>query len=484
MKNSYFSSFQKGRGILLLIALLISLTSAHAQVGHSIKVRIKGVAEGKTCHLAHFFGYNQYIKVDSAVVTNGQLNFEGKDPLKGGIYLIVLSPSKYYDFAVNGTEQNMEIEGDTTDFVGTVKFKNSKENEILFSYRKFLSDKSKEAEALSTAAAIKADPASQEINRKKIEAIQKEVDTYMKNLVANNKGSFAAKVIQANMEPELPKELPKKANGRPDSTYLFNYYKNHYFDNIDFTDDRFLRSPFIQSKMERFFKDLVYQIKDSVIRDADRLLVKTKPNKEVYRYALWWVTNKYENNEIVGLDGVFVHLAENYYLKDADWLDSTQRAKFKERVDILKPLQTGLVFPPLIVTDMQGKEHNIMETKTKFTIVYFYDPDCGHCKESAPKLVEFYEKNKAKVSIFNISIAYDTKKITEFINTYKTSPLLNLWDSKGRYYFRNNFDVYSTPTTYVLDQNHKIIAKRIPADKFEDFLNFYEKQQMSKMQEK
>jgi hypothetical protein len=35
--------------------------------------------------------------------------------------------------------------------------------------------------------------------------------------------------------------------------------------------------------------------------------------------------HKYETTEIVGLDAVFIHLAENYYLKDADWLDSTQR---------------------------------------------------------------------------------------------------------------------------------------------------------------
>lgn len=466
---------------LLLIASLIFSAESFAQDGHSIKVRMKGVSEGRTCHLAHFFGYNQYIKVDSAKVENGELNFKGKDPLKGGIYLIVLSPSKYYDFAINGKEQFMEIEGDTTDFVGSVKFKGSKENEILFGYRKFLQDKSKEAEAMSAMAKMKNDPTSQEMNRKKVELIQKEVDTYMKNMVKENEGTFAAKVIKANIDPELPTVLPKKANGRPDSTYLFNYYKGHYFDNLDFADDRLLRSPFIHSRMERYFKDLVYQTTDSVNHDADKVLKLAKKNQEVYRWALWWVTNKYENNEIVGLDGVFIHLAENYYLKDADWLDSTQRAKFKERVDILKPLQTGFVFPTLIVADSLGREYNPMQSKTKYTIVHFYDPDCGHCKESAPKLMEFYNKNKDKATIYNVSVAYDTKKMNNFVYGYKTQPLLNLWDSKGRYYFRKSFDVYSTPTNYILDKDKKIIARRIPVDKLEDFINFYERQQMQKM---
>lgn len=468
------------KSLVLFCSLIFSTNTFAQEFGHSIKVRMKGVTEGKTCHLAHFFGYNQYIKVDSAKVIGGELAFQGKDPLKGGIYLIVLSPSKYYDFAINGKEQFIEIESDTVDFVGNVKFKGSKENDILFDYRKFLQAKSKEAESIN---AMAKDPASQEAGRKKMESIQKEVDAFMKDIVKNNEGTFAAKVIKGNMEPEMPTVLPKKANGRPDSTYLFNYYKNHFFDNIDLTDDRLLRSPFIHTRIERYFKDLVYQTTDSVNHDADKVLKLTKKNQEVYRFALWWVTNKYENSEIVGLDGVFIHLAENYYLKDADWLDSTQRAKFKERVDILKPLQTGLVFPSLVVSDSLGREYNPMQSKTKYTIVHFYDPDCGHCKESAPKLMEFYNANKAKVTIYNVSIAYDKKKISNFVYTYKTGPLLNLWDAKGKYYFRNNFDVYSTPTNYILDKDKRIIARRIPVDKLEDFINFYERQQIQKQAE-
>ncbi|MFD2520520.1 DUF4369 domain-containing protein [Emticicia soli] len=472
--------FKHYRTPFLVLSLLLSVGVVFAQQpGHQIKVRLKGTQEGKTCHLAHFFGYNQYIKVDSAKVQNGELNFQGKDPLKGGIYLIVLSPSKYYDFAIDGKEQFMEIESDTVDFVGHVKFKGSKENDLLFAYRKFLQDKGKEAESISAKA--KTDPSAQEATRKQMEKIQADVDAYMKNFIKTNEGSFAAKVIKGNMEPELPKELPKKANGRPDSTYLFNYYKGHFFDNIDFTDDRLLRSPFLHSRVERYFKDLVYQVTDSINRDADRVLKLAKPNQEVYRFVLWQITNKYENNEIVGLDGVFVHLAENYYLKNAPWLDSTQRAKFQERVDILKPLQTGFVFPELIVTDSLGKEHSPMQSKTKYTLVHFYDPECGHCKDSAPKLVEFYKANKGRVTVYNVSIVYDKKKVMNFVNTYKTGDLLNLWDAKGRYYFRNNFDVYSTPTNYILDKDKKIIARRIPVDKLDDFLTFYERQQVQQM---
>lgn len=466
---------------LLIITLLLSILTVSAQQpGHSIKVRLKGMPEGRTCHLAHFFGYNQYIKVDSAKVENGMIDFKGKNPLKGGIYLIVLSPSKYYDFAVDGKEQFMEIESDTVDFVGKVKFKGSKENDLLFAYRKFLQDKNKEAEAINAAARGKNDPATQDAVRKQMEQIQQAVETYMKDFTKNNAGTFVAKVVKSNVEPELPKVLPKKANGRPDSTYLFNYYKAHFFDHIDFNDERLLRSPFLHTRVERYFKDLVYQVTDSIKRDADRVLKLAKGNVEVYRFVLWQITNKYENSEIVGLDGVFIHLAENYYLKNAPWLDSTQRAKFKERVDVLKPLQTGLVFPQLHVVDSLGREHTPMQSKTKYTIVHFYDPECGHCRDSAPLLANFYRANKGKVTVYNVSIVNDRKKISSFVNTYKTNELINVWDNKDRYFFRNDFDVYSTPTNYILDKDKRIIARRIPIDKLEDFINFYDRQQTQK----
>lgn len=280
------------------------------------------------------------------------------------------------------------------------------------------------------------------------------------------------------MEPELPKEAPKLANGRSDSTFLFNMYKKKYFENIDFTDERMLRTPFIQSKVEKYFKDLVYQMTDSVNTDADKVLSLAKKNNEVYRYVLWMITNKYENTDIVGLDGVFIHLAKDYYLKDATWLDSTQRAKFQERVNILEPIQTGKIMPNLILADSLGVEQNLLNVKSKYTIVYFYSPDCGHCKDHAPALVKYNEENKDKgITILNVMVDYDLEKMKKFVNTYKTGKMRNLWDSKGRYVFRNRYDIYSTPTSYILDSEKRILGKRIPIEEFNKFIEFHEKKQ-------
>ncbi len=467
----------KKHSLLILTLSLLSFGAIAQKNAYDIKIKLKGGPENDYLKLAHYFGSNQYIKVDSAKAENGVYNFKGETKLQGGIYLIVINPSKFYDMVITGEGDSFTLEADTADFIGTVKVTGSKENEILYDYRKFLAAKSDEASELNKMAAIQKDPASQELNKAKFQNLQKEVTDYMKNYVVKHEGTFAAKIIKANFEPEIPKEIPLNADGSKDSTFAYRYYKSHFWDNIDFSDDRFLRTPFLQTKLEKYFKDLVYQIKDSVNVDADIVINKSKAHPEVFRYVLWWVTNKYENSDIVGLDGVFVHLAEDYYLKEATWLDSTQRAKFQERVDILKPLRTGEVFPELIVADTLGRETSVMNSKGKYTIVYFYSPDCGHCKDAAPELVKYNDENKDKgIVIYNIAVDYELDKIKKFVSKYNTGGMLNAWDSKGRYYFKNRFDVYSTPTTYILDAEKRIIGKRIPIAEFNRFIEFHEKQ--------
>jgi peroxiredoxin len=283
----------------------------------------------------------------------------------------------------------------------------------------------------------------------------------------------------------VPNEDPILPNGKRDSLFRFNMYKRKFFENIDFSDERILRTPFLQSKVEKYFKDLVYQVTDSINTDADKVLKLSKKNKEVYRYVLWMISNKYETTDIVGLDGVFIHLAEDYYLKDADWLDSTQRAKFRERVDILKPIQTGKVMPNFILEDTTGRVRTVFDTKAKYTVVYFYSPDCGHCRDHAPDLVKFHNENKSKgIEVYNISIDHDKKKTAEFIKTYKTGNMINLWDAKTYYDFRKKYDIYSTPTSYILDSQKRIIGRRIPIEEINKFIEFHEKKGAADMKGK
>ena len=65
------------------------------KAGYKISGTIEGLKDS-TVMLAYYFGGKQYA-TDTAKVVNGKFTFEGKKKLAGGMYLVVLSESKYFD---------------------------------------------------------------------------------------------------------------------------------------------------------------------------------------------------------------------------------------------------------------------------------------------------------------------------------------------------------------------------------------------------
>ena len=59
-----------------------------------------------------------------------------------------------------------------------------------------------------------------------------------------------------------------------------------------------------------------------------------------------------------------------------------------------------------------------------------------------------------------------------------SSDWLNVWDSYTATDFKNIYDIYSTPVVYLLDENKRILAKRIGVEQLEDFYDNYFKDKL------
>ena len=135
----------------------------------------------------------------------------------------------------------------------------------------------------------------------------------------------------------------------------------------------------------------------------------------------------------------------------------------------------GKIMPALALTDTAGKLRPLADLKAKYTVVFFYDPDCGHCKESTPALKAFYEKNKTTVQVYAASVARAPEQWKKYIRDFGVGEWVHGYDYTFRIDFRKDFDVTTTPMVYVLDQDKKIIARRLPVEQLEGFMDFYEK---------
>src|SRR6185503_14659381 len=106
-----------------------------------------------------------------------------------------------------------------------------------------------------------------------------------------------SKVFAIMKDPEVPKETPLLPDGSKDSTFAFRYYKSHYLDHVDFTDHRLVRTPVFHPKLKKYMQDLTLQIPDSVIKEADYVIELARPDSEMFKYVLWWLTYTYETSK-------------------------------------------------------------------------------------------------------------------------------------------------------------------------------------------
>jgi hypothetical protein len=55
-----------------------------------------------------------------------------------------------------------------------------------------------------------------------------------------------------------------------------------------------------------------------------------------------------------------------------------------------------------------------------------------------------------------------------------------LYDPNNETNFRKLYDIYSTPVIYLLDENKKILAKRLNIEQIKEFINDLEKKNQAK----
>lgn len=474
--------FKYARIFVIVLILNTLQIFVFAQTGYRISFKIEGLNDSLIL-LANYSGDKQFV-VDTALQDkNKQYTFSGSEELPAGMYFIAgENKSRVFDFLISDS-RHFNITGNKNQLPESLKIKGSKENKIFFDYILFLNQKQTERnQLLELRKKYGAGSDSSVRVDNQISLLNEEVKRYITGIISSNPGSFISAFLKAMQEPEIP-ETPLLENGRPDSTFAYRYYKTHFWDHIDLQDDRLIRTPFLHGKVEQYLNKLTAPAPDSLIRSIDQLFNLAGDNFETFKYLMWYLTIKYESSEIMGYDAVFVHLVDKYYGDPKmEWMNKTVKENLVKKAAGLRNVLIGRPAPEMILFDTLQRPVSLHRIQADYTLIYFWDPDCSHCKKETPLLKEFYLKYKDSLRLEVYAVCMDTSwaEMKKYIIKNET-PWLNV---NGFYSmspdFRQLYDVSSSPVMFLLDRNKKIIAKRLLTKQMEAFIQDYRKRTTAK----
>ncbi len=464
--------------ISMLCAILPVIALCQAKGGYEIDITLYGLKDS-TIYLAYHLADKQYIKDTIKLDANGHGIDRGKELLPQGIYMVVLPGKKYFELLIS-TDQIFSLSCKYNDCINTLKFSGCDENTAFLDYqRKWIVMQQKAGELSKRVQNNKQNNDSLRTLSGAQKAQETKMIGYLKSVIAENPGNLLGVLVKAMLPTQTPEFNIPSFVQNPDSLRWimnYNYNKDHFFDNIDLTDERLIRTPILNAKLNAFFGNVLIQAQDTINKEIDKIIRKCESNHKMYQFIAVFLFNHFRESEIMGHDAVMVKLADDIYLSGkADWVSKEFKDDLRKQIELLRPNLIGKKAPNLIMDSYSGIFVSLYDIHKDFTILYFWEPNCGHCKESTPKLKAYYDKVKDKgVEIFAICTQSDKPKWTQYIEENKLT-WINGWDPQRASHFDTSYNIQSTPTVFILDRNKKIIAKKLSVEDIGPFIENYRK---------
>ena len=456
--------------------------TAYAQ-GYQLTLKAPGYKSG-IAYLTYYMGSNFLIADSAAIGNNSIAVFKDSIKLQPGIYAIFFPGKQIRTEFLIGDEQVVSVTADTADLINKTTVTGSKANILYDQYQKIAASKGRLIQQELTAFRTSVTKQDSLLHEKNLSAYSKELNDYREGIIKNQPNSMMAALLNAMKEPVYPPKVPIT---RQDSINNYNEYKKHYWDGISFMDERIIRTPFFLKKIERYYREVISPDPDTIIKDVDYKLLLARSAPEMYKFLLNWFTDEFINPKYMGQDAVFVHLFEKDHSKGAsNWLNEKQKEEISRRAYMLMANLIGVKAADLEMLNTADKPTSLYNLNADYTVICFWDPNCGHCKEEVPRLDSIYRASwmKHNLKIFAV-LTPDGKQnvkpewlifikehnISDWTHVYKTKEMEDADFAAQRPGFRQLYDITMTPTIYLLDKDKRIIGKRLTLLQLNDLLN-------------
>lgn len=459
--------------MLLLLAVLLAVPAqARKKTKYEITLTIKN-GRDSVMYMGHYFAKGNMV-VDTAFVDKkGRFVFSGTtDTLPYGLYFFANPQGTYVEFVVYREKPFFAFETDEKDWTSNMKVKGSRQNEFFYQFHVIDGQYSKDLNQHN----YTMDSASfAEYKYRKL----LQLDSVKMSLINQHPEMFLSKMMLCSKEVDPP---VVSSNGDT-LTYdqRFDYYLEHYFDNMMLDDNSLVRTPkavFYDRVMSFFDKKLKYAPPQTIISYMDPMLDRSKVAPEVFRYLLLTLMEKYLQSNVMVYDEIYVHLVKKYYASDDNfWSSPSNIDKELLRANKWERLLVGREAPELILYDTLHIPHSLHALPHKWKLLVFWSPNCGHCQHAIPAVYKVFMQYQAQYDIgaFTILSDPDDKTRAEWkkfmAEKGMTSPVwLSLDGGEANVDWHDVYDITTTPQIYLIDENNIIQAKKLGENSIENVI--------------
>jgi peroxiredoxin len=209
------------------------------------------------------------------------------------------------------------------------------------------------------------------------------------------------------------------------------------------------------------------QLEAEFIKAVTLMLSAASVNAGVFKFLLDYLVSGFDKYHF---EEVITYIADNFQDPFA-CEDQAKKTALQKKLDTFKKIAIGQPAPDFEIPDSKGKIVKLSAISSEYTLLIFWSSECPHCTEMMPKVKTLYDAQKPK-RFEILSVSLDTSR-TEWQNFLKAEKLnwINSSELKG---FNSTstdlYNIYATPTMFLLDREKKIIAKPISYRELEGVL--------------
>ncbi len=432
----------KWKGIIGLIGFITMIMTSTAYAQYNIVIKTTKPLKSEKCIIAYYFGDKQLV-FDTFQVKKNTCVVKGDSTLATGVYIAYYpEDTVFIEFLMPKDDQKFTLTFDPDNPILSMEVKGSIDNQLFYEYNKKAAQLYKDSVAGADSIII----------------------SFGKSLAKKNPNTFFAKLIKLIYLPNIPDTLKD-----PEKIWKYAYY--HYFDDIDLSDPSYLRTPVLHNKVMTYLDRIVPIVPDSQCNASVRIIKASEKNQTTFKYWVATLLNKYARSRIMGMENVYVCIVDSFYATGkTPWVDSITLSKILFDAQMIKYTMIGKVAPEIVLKDSAGRYISLHGINSLYTVILFWDPDCGHCRREMPKLKEIYKKySRDTLEIYAVYVNVEKDKWLKYIREHKLE-WINVEDVEMKHPFRYYYYIKGTPKILLLDKDKKIIAKNINAEQLEKIL--------------